>query len=94
MLMVDGKIVEVARTATGFRKTAFRGGPQNRRRLYQRQVCLPETLCAGVERRVGWARVGVSGLDARLQCKAHARKARELCSVDAHFAATGRTLWS
>ena len=65
LLTVGGKVVDVNKVTTGFRKTEFKGGVGKGGVYHQRRVRLPQGLRPAGQQRVGRPRAGVPRLDAR-----------------------------
>jgi hypothetical protein len=88
ILSVNGKVADVCKIHTGFRKAEFKGGAGTG------GIWLNENFVwlTGYSQRAAndWPGLGsgVSGLDARLHRRAPAREQRQLHPLDAHFPAT------
>ena len=90
ILSVNGKVADVCKIHTGFRKAEFQGRRGHRRRLAQRSFRLAHRLLAALGQRLAGAGPGLSRLDARFQRRVAARKQRQLRPLDAHFS---RSAW-
>ena len=67
ILTVGGKVVDVNKVRTGFRKTAFKGGAGTGGVYINDRFVYLKGYAQRVDQRMGWPRRGVSGLDARFR---------------------------
>ena len=88
-LTVDGKVVERHQDHHRIPQGGVQGRSGHGRRLYKRQVRLPEGVLRALGGRVGRRRRGLSGVDARLHRADDPRRPRQLHALDACDSAEG-----